>query len=238
MKLKLSVIVLLLPFFLAAQDDVALYMKQAGGAAMLYRGYKAYTYPMAFNGTNYWDGPSFSQGEVLYNGKTYGNLLLNVDASRQDLLVKTPSGSSEKVLSRDLVTQFTMDGRRFLNLQKVYGPAVPDGYWEVIYDGQAKVVRQVRRNLRQDLDGTFRMQIGYDISTYRSNVYQTFLFEEVFCYVGEDGSISPIRRRSQLLKFYKDRKREINRHISRQEAGGRLDFASFCKAVLSYAESR
>ena len=228
---------LLLSALLYAQDDQSLYMEQAGASALLYRGHKAFGYPMAYNGTCYWDGPAFLPGEVTYNGKHYDALLLNIDASRQDLLVRTAAGTADKVLSRELVTRFSMDGRPFLNLQAVYGPGCPQGYWEVIYDGRAKVACQVRRSLRPDLDGNLRTQMGYDQSSYRSNVYQTFIYEAVYCYVGEDGTVTPLRGRSQLLRLYKDHRREIRRHISRLEGDGRIDFAAFCKEVVRYAES-
>ena len=229
---------LLISVPLSAQDDEARYMKQAGGSALLYRGHKAYSYPMAYNGTYFWDGPSFTEGTVLYNGIAYTGLPLNIDASRQDLLVKTPSGGADKVLARDFVKEFTLGSRRFLNLQPYYGDAAPEGYWEVIYDGKAKVVKQVVRTLQQDLDGTLRSQMGYDESTYRSQVHNIFTRQTRYCYISESGQIEPIRRRSQLLKFYKDRKREISRRISAIESRGPIDFDRFCREAMKLAESR
>lgn len=239
MKSRWSVLLALafLPLLLSAQDEASRYMRQAGEAALLYRGHKAFVYPMAFNGTYFWEGPAFQSGDVVYNGKHYAGLSLNVDASRQDLLVKTPSGNADKVLSRDLVEQFTMGGHRFLNMQRIYGADAPSGYWEVLYDGQAKVVRQVRRSLRQDLDGSLSTQMGYDIASYRPNVHQTFLYEEALCYVTKDGQVVPLRRRSQLMKFYKEHKREISRYISRSETSGRLDFATYCTKAVRFAET-
>lgn len=239
MKLRLTVfaLALLLPLSAAAQDEAARYLKEADAAALLYRGHKAFSYPMAFNGTYFWEGPAFRTGEVVYNGKRYANLLLNVDAARQDLVVKTPSGGADKVLARDLVERFTLDKSHFLNLEKVYGPDSPSGFWEVLYDGNAKVVRQVTRMLRQDLDGTLRMQMGYDISTYRNNVHNTFIIETAVCLIDPSGQIIPVRRRSQLMKLYKNHKREINRYMSRLEATTRLELADFCKAVVAYAET-
>ena len=239
MKLRLAVLVLalLLPLSAAAQDEAARFLREAGGDALLYRGHKAYSYPMAFNGTYFWEGPAFRTGEVLYNGKRYAGLMLNVDAARQDLVVRTPSGAADKVLARDLVERFTLDKNLFLNLEKVYGPASPAGYWEVLYDGKAKVVRQVRRILRQDLDGTLRMQMGYDDATYRGNVHNTFIIETAVCYIDEAGRVIPVRRRSQITKLYKNHKREINRYMGHMETSSRLELADFCKAVVAYAET-
>lgn len=234
----LAALALLAGIPLFAQDDAARYLEEAGGAALLYRGHKAFAYPMAFNGTYFWDGPTYKEGTVVYNNTRYEGLSLNVDAARQDLLVKTPSGNAEKVLSREYVERFQMGWRPFLNLRNCYGPDAPDGYWEVIYDGRAKVVKQVVRLLQQDLNGNLRGEMGYDDPNYRNNVYNIFTYQARFCYIAEDGTITPIRRRSQLLNFYKDRKREINRHISSLESSGSIDFEHFCKAVVQYAETR
>jgi hypothetical protein len=223
---------------LFAQDDATRYLEEAGGAALLYRGHKAFAYPMAFNGTYFWDSPSYVEGAVIYNGIPYEGLSLNIDAARQDLLVKTPSGNAEKVLTREYVERFRMGGRLFLNLRNCYGPAAPEGYWEVLHDGRAKVVKQVVRLYQQDLNGNLRAEMGYDDPNYRSNVYYVFTYQSRTCYIAEDGTITPIRRRSQLLNFYKDRKRDINRHISSLENAGTLDLEHFCKAVVQYAESR
>ena len=232
--LRLSLLTLFLcaaiPAF--AQDDAALYMEQAGGSALLYRGHRAYGYPTPFNGTYFWYGPEYRVGSVIYNGKHYDNLLLNVDAVRQDLLVKSRDG---KVLNSDYVTSFTMDGRKFLNLRNIYGETAPSGYWEVLYDGRAKVLKQVVRILMQDLEGNLRSAMGYD-GEYKAGVYNVFVYEEKFCYMAEDGTLTPIRRRGQILRFYKDHKRVISRHISHMESSGMLPMEQYCVEVVKYAE--
>jgi len=235
---SLFIALLLLPVAAFAQDDASLYMREAAGSALLYRGHIAHSYPMAYNGTYFWTGPQFEQGEVLYNGTYYQGIPLNVDASRQDLLVKTASGGADKVLDRELVSWFKMGGHRFLNLQQAYGPEAPSGYWEVLYDGRARVVRQVVRMLRRDLNGELQPEIGYDEGTYRPDVHQTFTRTIKYCYISEDGRIVPIRRRSQLLQFYKEQKRDINRHIGRKEASGKLDFERFCIETVKFVETR
>ena len=231
-------VALLFPAALAAQDDYRIYMEQSGGASLLYRGHKASVYPMAFNGTYYWNGPVFLSGEVCYNGIVYHDLLLNVDAVRQDLLIMKPGlAGAEIALPSERVEQFRMGGHRFVNLRKQYGESAPDGFWEVLYDGRAKVLKQVSRQLRKDVDGRFRMETGYDDATYRSDVFWTFLYGVQYCYITEEGEIAPIRTRSQLMRYYSNHKREIRRYLSKREALDRLDFERYCTEVVSFAES-
>ena len=134
-----------------------------------------------------------------------------------------------------VVTDFPMNGHRFLNLRNLYGETAPSGYWEVLYDGRAKVLKQVVRILMQDLEGNLRSAMGYD-GEYRAGVYNVFVYEEKFCYMAEDGTLTPIRRRSQLMRFYKDHKREINRHMSHLETSGMLPLDRYCVEVIKYAE--
>ena len=226
---------LLLPVLAAAQDDAAVYMQQAGGSALLFRGHRAHGYPQPFNGTFYWEGPGFKDGAVRYNGKHYENLQLNVDAVRQDLIVRTPSGGDGKVLEGDYVESFMMGGHQFLHLRNLYGGEAPAGYWEVLYDGRAKVLKQVVRILQKDLNGSMRSSMGYD-GEYREGVHNIFVYQEKYCYMAEDGTLVPLRSRSQLMRFYKNHKREINRHISNLESSGRLSMERYCTEVVKYAE--
>ena len=107
----------------------------------------------------------------------------------------------------------------------------------MLYDGKAKILKQVVRTLMQDLEGHMRSEMGYD-GEYKNGVFNIFVYSAKYCYLGEDGTITPIRRRSQLMHFYKDRKREINRYISKQEASGMIPLEDYCVKVVKYAESR
>ena len=124
MKMRLTAILglaLLLPVEMAAQDDYRIYMEQAGSSSLRYRGKKACVYPMTFNGTYYWKDPTFLPGDVCYDGIVYSGLMMNVDAVRQDLVVKTDVAGADQVFDRERVEQFRMGGHRFLNLRNLYG---------------------------------------------------------------------------------------------------------------------
>lgn len=222
----------------AAQDDYDLFRERAGNASLLYRGHKAYEYVLLYNGTYYWYGPVFLPGEVVYNGKRYQDILLNIDAARQDLIVRVGNGGMSKVVEREHVQECVFGGRHFLNLQSLYGDAAPSGYWEVLYDGRSKIIRRVVKTLEQDLDGSKRSQTHYE-GDYRYDVYQTFTYSETYCYVSEDGQIVPVSRRRDMLRLVdKSQRRDVRRHIRRKESSGILTFDLYCTEVMKYLESR
>ena len=226
-----------LPAF--AQDDYALFREEAGGASLLYRGQKAFVYNMLFNGTYYWSSPVFSRGEVRYNDNVYHDVLLNIDAVRQDLLVRQVAGIGEKVLTKELVEECTFGGDRYLNLKFFYGEDAPEGYWKVLYDeGRAKMLVQVRKILEQDVENRRRGETGYD-GPYRLNVYQVFTYRVAYLYVTESGDFVRIHRRSDLLRqFAGHDRRDIRRHVRHLDGAGFLSLDRYCIEALKYAESR
>ena len=227
------------PSLLTAQDDYSLFRERAGNASLLFRGHKAYSYEMSFNGTFYWSDPEFREGSVVYNGKTYDDVYLNIDAVRQDLLVRIPGLISNKVLEKQCVEQCTFGGRRYINLQYIYGKQAPSGYWEVLYDGKAKVIRRVTKTLEQDIDGRKSSVTNYD-GPYRSNVYQTFTYSSVCCHLSEDGAITVIKRRRDLMRLIdKPLRGEVRRHVRNIYPGDMaMPVDMFCIEAVKYLESR
>jgi len=117
------------------------YQDEARELAVLYRGRKPNIYPFRFNGTYYLETRTFSQGQVFYNGKTYSNVLLNLDAYVQDLIVRPGESAGGVVLFRDQVTWFTLGNRLFVNLQYLGVKVAPDGYYELVRDGAEPLLR-------------------------------------------------------------------------------------------------
>lgn len=222
-----------------AQDDYAFYMSEAGSSSLLYRGRRAFEYPILFNGTYWWSGPAFRNGEVSYNGKHYRDVQLNIDAARQELIVQDPVGLTGKLLAGDLVESFVIDGTRYLNLRSIYGPEAPGGYWQVLYDGDKKFVRQVTKQLVQDLDGSKRSQIGEVFSEYKRNVFNVFIQNVAYGCVLETGEFVPVRRRSHILNIDRERRRDVRHHIGVLEArSSMMPIESLGVEVLKFLENR
>lgn len=224
-----------LPAF--AQDDYALFREKAGEAALLYRGQKAFVYNIIYNGTYYWTDPMFRPGSVNYRGKTYEDVPLNIDAVRQELLVRLPTGIIEKIVDGKYTPEFSIEGSRFLNLRLLYGEEMPAGYWKVLYDGPVKFLCCVKKHLEQDLDNSKRDMTGYS-GPFRPKVFQAFIQEVSYGCLLIDGSFVPIRRRRDLLRLFEPSlRREIRRHVGRDVYGNVIPLERFCPEALKYVES-
>ncbi len=244
MKTRTRILLLLLflpgPAMLWAQPaDEAFFRQEAAGASILYRGHQAYAYNIHYNGTYWWSDAEFKTGDVRYNGKNYSGVPLNVDAARQELLIRNLVGKEGKVLSREFVEWFTLEGRRFVNLQALSGPQAPSGYWEVLSDGKAKFLRQVSKTLLKDYNGGKRQMIGpgepYDI-----RIHETFVRDVAYCVITEAGELVPVRSKKQVRILFPARRREIRRHIAALEErfNRSMSLEEYGVEVLKYVESQ
>lgn len=171
------------------------YAESAGSKAVLYRGKLPDKYLYAFNGTPFWESRTYLRGEVKYNGKLYRDVLLNIDACRMELLCRYSNDVSPVILNRQDVQYARLGGSLFINLNNLGYGSAPEGYFELIKDGEAPVLKQVKKIYRSDSRIHNGEDIGYYDSNYRDNVTNYFRREEKF-YTIKDGEIKRISKRS------------------------------------------
>lgn len=241
-RLKILLLFLLVPgcgLLRAQSADEAFFRQEAAGSSILYRGHQAYAYNIHYNGTYWWSESEFKTGDVWYNGKLYRNLSLNVDAARQELLVRNAVGQDGKVLSREFVDWFSLDGRRFVNLASRFGQDAPSGYWEVLSDGKTKFLRRVTKTLLKDYNGEKRQMIGPG-EPYDSRIHETFVRDVAYCVITEAGELIPVRSKSQIRNLFPAQRKEIRRHIvALEERFNRsMGLEEYGVEVLKYVEAQ
>ena len=186
------------PLLKAQNSDGELYgeyAKTAGSKAVLYRGKLPDKYLYAFNGTPFWESRTFVPGEVKYNGKIYRDVLLNIDACRMEVLCRYSSDVSPVVLSRQLVQYAKLGGVLYVNLNNLGYEDAPEGYFQVTRDGEAPVLRQIRKIFRTDSHDHNGADIGYYDPNYNERVTNYFRQEEKF-YTIKEGAIKRIGKRA------------------------------------------
>ena len=223
----------------AQSPDEAFFRQEAAEASILYRGHQAYAYNIHYNGSPWWSGASYGTGDVRYNGKMYHGLALNVDAARQELLVRQAAGQGGKVLSRAFVEWFSLDGRRFVNLQALSGPQAPAGYWEVLFDGKTRFLRQVSKTLHKDFNGEKRQMIG-EGEPYDLRIHDTFVRDVRYCLFTEAGQVVPVRSKSQIRNLFPEQRKDIRRHVAALENrfNRSMSLEEYGMEVLKYVEAR
>ena len=161
--------------------------------AGIFRGKLPATYPFKYNGTYYWDRKAFQKGSVWYNGKQYDDVSLNVDAYMNELQVRPLDNATAIVVHRDQVAWFTMGDKRFVNLRYLGWPEAPEGFFEVLRDGQTPLLRYVKKTLRFDAATQGFRYLGGETEDFDSTVNDFFAQEEIF-YALENGTLRKIRK--------------------------------------------
>ena len=174
----------------AAQNE-----DEAAVFAGIFRGKLPASYPFKYNGTYFWDRKAFQKGSVWYNGKQYDDISMNLDAYLNELQVRPLENASAVVVYRDQVAWFTMGGKRFVNLRYLGWPEAPEGFFEVIRDGQTPILMRVRKTLRFDANSHGYLKIGEDTDDFDGTVNDYFAREEIY-YALENGTLRKISRRA------------------------------------------
>lgn len=214
----------------AQNDDYKLYMKNAADASVVFRGSQAVQYHFAFNGTPYWKSPVFRRGDIRYNDKMYYGLKLNIDAVSQTLLLKNEVGIAEVALSPDQYDSFTIEGVRFI---------LKDGkIYEYIWDGKAKVLKQVTKVQERDIDGRKGAQTGYS-GKYNPEIHVVFIEKVKYYYMAEGSDqMKELGGKKDLLKYYKPMKKEVSNAVFNAEKGERMPADDYYRFVMKYIEER
>ena len=172
----------------SAQDPEGLY-------AGIFRGKLPGVYPYKYNGTYYWDRREFQLGDVMYNGRLYKDIYMNVDAYQDELEVRPLSNASAMIVFRDQVAWFTMGPKTFVNLHYLGYAEAPEGFYEVLRDGETPLLLKVEKQLRFDGNNGGLNMIGGDNENYNSQIHNFFYRNETL-YALAKGQLRKISKRN------------------------------------------
>lgn len=164
--------------------------------AAIFRGPVKGSYPYYFTGTPYLHKAEFEKNSLRYNKKWYYNVKLNLDICRDELCVNVPNSNIIIVLDNSLVNEFTINGRKFVNIgNSVTG--TQNRLCELIYEGiyAGSVIREsVKKYSRTD-----------------NATVAFYTIEKLYILKGDNAyRIKGIRT---FRKVYPHMKKEINRYV-------------------------
>lgn len=223
MNLKKTYIVLALAFASLtgySQDypERQAFQDSSGKVSTLFRQKQAVRYNFPHNGNFYWQSPEFKTGEVLFGGKLYKNLLLNIDAVRHQPVVMPDRNSVVLDLDREYVLYFTMGKARLDNLflQGVKGAG--EGFYELLEDADYKLYRRVGKTLAESTDFSVNGDgIGYEDPAYRRDVHRYFRYHADFYALTPEGELVPLRNKGSVRKLLGVKKSNLPSGASPEE---------------------
>ena len=208
------------------------------GQDALFRGKMSDRYSSNFNGTPYWDAEGFMPGSILYNGKRYDGVYINVDAALCEVNVKPSPEIAATSPDRNQVSWFTRGGKRFVNLQYLGVEGAREGFYEVLFDGNVSLLKRVDKFLHKDTGNhNTEGMIGYEDSNYQHDVLSFFKISTEYLYL-KDGELVKLKNRNALLNMYKSGKRELKARMASGGLRGRgIPDDTWYPEVMRLAES-
>lgn len=187
--------------FLQAQGltDYETYARAAGPDMPLLRSRVADSYGNYFNGTYLADTLGFLPGKLCFEGKTYENLLLNLDAVLQHVLLQQEGSPIILDLGLERVQSFTRGDKTYVNLPSM-GYSLPMGFYELMAQGRGAVYKRVNKVFSHlvDLNHDAKAFIGYDDPYYRSDIFDYYQHKEYWYWIKEDGTIQRLRNKRKI----------------------------------------
>lgn len=171
------------------------YLDATREKAMLYRGMMAPQYRFSYNGTFYAEQKEFLEGEIMYNGRLYRGVPLNIDACTGLVVVRSGHCFA---LDPDYVEYAVIGKSRYENF--------PEGLMKVIYrTDDLTIYSHTRKELRHDSNYHNGDDIGYEDPNYNPSVTSYFM-KVVKYYVLDREGFRRIKK-SALRKLTKEGRR-------------------------------
>ena len=190
---------------LSAQDKtpvVTHYMEQSGGYAPLYNGKIPPAYKMLFDGTYYLESEEYQEGSVIYNGKYYTGILLNLNAHLDELYIRMPGYYTSSILLKKLVDSFALGEKEFVHITKENSPLAPvEGFYRVLYSGETLTI--LKRTIKQLNSVSAASDIKASHTFFSTQSY----------YVVKNGTFHPVTKKASLLRALHDQRALVNRYI-------------------------
>lgn len=169
----------------------------------LYRGVYPTSYPFKYNGHVYWDSKEYEKSTLRYNGKEYEDILLNINAYKQEILVVPDKTSFPVILYRDQVAWVKKKDQLYVNLRYLGFEKAPEGFFQVLKDGETPILSQITKRFASSSQDQNGKAIGYYDPNYNTEVVNYFSRVETFYLLREDGRLQKISR-SKARKLLKN----------------------------------
>ena len=148
--------------YVSAQTTTELkaFENAAGNGSVLFRGKQANAYQHAANGNPSWTSTAFVPGEIVFEDRFYDDILVNIDAVSGQVLVRREGSPIAIELPVGSVSAITTANSHFEKVPDgVEG--IPEGLYEILGDGDQKVYKHVKKQLKTGVQNMNGGPIGY-----------------------------------------------------------------------------
>ena len=179
-------------------------------------------YPVQNGKYRYFNADKFQKGTVIYNDQHYYDVDIKYDLYN-DIIVFKPTGQTESVgieLNPQNVNAFFINGKRFVNLNKVVSPLFTfiKGYYEENISGKNFTFYIKRHKDRREIANGTR-------------IYNEFENNDEY-YIYRDNIFHKIASKSDVIALFPDLKKKINDIYSMNKSIQKEDKTQFFEELM------
>jgi len=217
--------IFLLPSALFAQNqvDYGMFVNAAQDRSILFRG----EYPMRFGNwlpqdgsTSYAYSTNFEKGNVLFYGKLYKDIELNLNAYRDELYIKDPHGSLS-VANKNYVESFSLGARLFVHVTQDDG-VLQNGFYQILYSGKHTVYKKIRKLYYEKPGDGGRLKRGFKLLEH--------------FYVQKDNQWYRISAKADVKKLLGEQKKAMDHLVKTRNLNFRNDKEQFLVGIFTYVD--
>lgn len=189
------VYLLLVSGILYAQNPTKTYQEKAGNFALAFTGIVEKGYRTGYVNTPYYP-TEYTSGSLTYRGVTYTDVKLRYDCFTKRLVILSPDGKFNRVLSPEEISRAIIGNTSFVYFDSQ--KAKPgEGYYAVVYEGKDfSIYKQIYvSNINKESNGKVMLQ-------------KLFLKERLFLL--KEGEWNQLSGKSSFIKHFKNHKKELN----------------------------
>ncbi|MDR2586010.1 MAG: hypothetical protein LBC84_07330 [Prevotellaceae bacterium] len=184
--------------------DYGMFMNSAQDNSVLFRGVLPVNREKRSNDRTtyfayYFD---FVKGEIVYCGKKYKDVFLNLNALTDELYIKDSEFGIQQIVNKNFVDSFAMEKHRFVRLDPEKNSTLNSGYYEVLYTGKLWLYKKMQKQF-------------YEIVYSRTNIKSGYTLLETF-YLRKENTWYLVSSKADIRKLFPEHKKEINRYIRNQ----------------------
>jgi len=153
----------------------------------------------------FYKSPDYQATNLLYDGQPYYDIPMKYDLFEDQLIIslQTGTGSSIIQLLKEKVTSFQLDEKQFVHVREIElfkSKDQIDGFYEVLEEGNSLTLYKKHRKLPKKV-----LENKAVLYEFRNDDLYYILYENLFY---------PIKKKTDLLKIFPERKKQINAFFS------------------------
>ncbi len=214
-------------------EDYNRFTESAEGYSNLFRGTAPLAYKFTHTGTYFAYSSDFSKGKVVYNNKTYHDVLLNLNSHLDELYLFINYSGRYVVLNKEFVDSFTMGDREFVNVRTNSlqdNSVMAPGFYEVLYKNKSVTLfKKIKKSYSERINQAASSETG-------SKLERLFLLSNSY-FLTKGKSTYAVKRVGDIIRLYPEKRRDIRVLIRERDLDVRHDRDRSYTEIIKLVES-